>query len=349
MALRDLRPQAARRSGAFRLALGFSVGLWYLDGDDGRFHGAPLADAEVEARLARAVALADYGGPGRGIVGVEASYPNEVHEGNLDLWQRALAGTGVRLVAVHPYLADDLDGSFSHASDGVRQAAIERTAGALRLAREAGAEFVGVWAGADAYGVPFGIDVAERRRRFAAGLAEAMEAAPGVRVALDAEPFEPRHRPLFGPAADGVLLARDVEAALGADASRRRLAEGHALVTLNPEIGDGMADDGDLPGTLAWALAEGRLAHVHWSRWPLGRYPDALGLDAPTPMEAGLYALRQHGYRGLVGLDVHPGGAPPTVALKVAMDALRTASARVNGLDLAALAETTDEKDGLGG
>ncbi|PAP76050.1 sugar phosphate isomerase/epimerase family protein [Rubrivirga marina] len=345
MPFRDLRCQASRCPDASPLAPGFSVGAWYLGEADGRFHGTPLEADEVEARLEAAVSLAGYGG--RGVVGVEASYPNEIHEGNLDLWRRALDGTGVRLAAVHPHLADDLGGALAHADDSVRQAAINRTAGALRLAREAEADLVAVWAGADGYVVPFGTDVVERRRRFVDGLAEAMDAAPGVRVALDAEPFEPRWRPLFGPAG-GVVLARDVEASLGADENCQRLAEGHALVTMNPELGDGMEDEGDLPGTLAWSLAEGRLAHVHWSRWPLGRYLVAPGLDAPTPMEVGLYALRRGGYRGLIGLDVHPAGAPPVVALKVAMDAIRAACDRVNGLDLTALAEANDGRGRVG-
>ena len=349
MPLRDLRHQSAPRREASELDLGFSVGLWYLGGTGGRFHGETLDAAEIEARIELAVSLAGYGG--RGIVGIEASYPNEIHEGTLDLWRRALDGTGVRLVAVHPSLADHLEGALAHPSDGVRQAAIERTAGALRLARAAAAEFVGVWAGADGYAAPFGLDVAERRRRFVSGLAEAMDAAPGVRVALDAEPFEPRCRPLFGPS-ESVVLARDIEGLLRADANRQRLAEGHSLVTMNPELGDGMVDDGDLPGTLAWPLAEGRLAHVHWSRWPLGRYRDApdVDLDGPTPMEAGLYALRQRGYGGLVGLDVHAAGAPPAVALRVAMDAIRAASDRINGLDPDRLAAAvTDSFRGLFG
>ena len=45
-------------------------------------------------------------------------------------------------------------------------------------------DFAVVWPGGDGYENSFGMDVAALRRRFAGGLAEALDAVPGVQIAL---------------------------------------------------------------------------------------------------------------------------------------------------------------------
>ena len=45
-------------------------------------------------------------------------------------------------------------------------------------------------------------------------------------------------------------------------------------------------------------------------------------------MEAGLYALKMHGYEGYFGIDINPERMPVDVALKNSMDALRAANDR---------------------
>ena len=54
------------------------------------------------------------------------------------------------------------------------------------------------------------------RQRFADGLIEAMDAVPGVRIAFEPKPSEPRGRILFGTTPEGVLLGHIVESKLAA-------------------------------------------------------------------------------------------------------------------------------------
>ena len=349
MPLHDLRPPAEPRSpealidhlNTFEMNLEFTAGIWFFSPADTRFHGKYKEDVELEERLEIAASLKDYG-----LVGLEAHYPNEVNEDNLDIWLDFQRDTGIRLVTVIPLLFYDPQfefGSLSNPDEQIRQNAIERTKGAFSMAKQIDADFSVIWAGIDGYENPFGIDMAGMRRRFYTGIAEAMDAVPGVRVAFEPKPYEPRGRILYGLTPEGNLLAHQVEGELQNEENRRLLDEGHKLFCLNPEIGHVLMGYEDLPYALSWPLSEGRLAHTHWNSQPLGNYDQDLnvGVIAPEQMEAGLYTLKMHGYDGLFGIDINPERQPVDVALKISMDALRAANDRINAIDHEAVIEAT--------
>ena len=353
MPLPDLRNQAVRRSpdelvrhlNAFELDLKFSAGIWFFSPADSRFHGKYKPDLNLEQRLEIAAALGSYG-----LSALEAHYPNEVNEDNVDVWLRFARDTGIRLLTVIPLLFYDPDfefGSLSNPSPVPRRKAIERTRRSLALVKEIDADFSVVWPGIDGYENPFGLDLAAMRGRFAEGLAEAMDAVPGIPVAFEPKPYEPRGRILYGLTPEGVLLGHQVEAMLRAEENRALLTEGHKLMCMNPEIGHLMMGFEDLPYALSWPLSEGRLAHTHWNSQPLGNYDQDLnvGVISPEQMEAGLYTLKMHGYSGYFGIDVNPERMPVDVALKNSMDALRAANDRINRLDHAAIVEATTAPD----
>lgn len=341
MPLADLRQQTTQRSpeellqhlGTFELELRFTAGIWFFGPATSRFHDRYQTVPNLEQRLEIAAGLKEYG-----LVGLEAHYPNEINEENLGLWQRFTTDTGIRLVTVIPLLFWDADfefGSLSNPNEDVRRKAIERTRAAFELNRQLDTDFAVVWPGIDGYENPFGIDFAAMRRRFAAGLAEAMDAVPGVRVAFEPKPYEPRGRILYGLTPEGVLLGHQVEAMLENQENRRLLGEGHGLVCMNPEVGHVLMGFEDLPYALSWPLSEGRLAHTHWNSQPLGNYDQDLnvGVISPEQIEAGLYVLKLHGYTGYFGIDINPERMPVDMALRISMDALRAANDRINALD----------------
>ncbi len=353
MPLADLREQATRRSPeelirqleSFELELRFSAGIWFFSPFDSRFHAKYKPDLDLERRLEIAAGLAGYG-----LTALEAHYPNEVNEDNLELWRSFSRDTGIRLLTVIPLLFYDPEfefGSLSSPLPEARRRGIERARRSLALAREVDADFAVVWAGIDGYENPFGIDFPAMRRRFAEGLAEAMDAEPGVRIAFEPKPYEPRGRILYGLTPEGVLLGHQVEAMLEHDDNRRLLADGHNLVCMNPEIGHVLMGFEDLPYALSWPLGEARLAHTHWNSQPLGNYDQDLnvGVISPEQMEAGLYVLKMHGYRGYFGIDVNPERMPVEVALRNSMDALRAANDRINELDHARIVAATMNPD----
>jgi xylose isomerase len=341
MALVDIREQAKRRTpdelvqhlNSFELNLKFSAGIWYFAPGGGRFHDRYVPEQSIEARLEVAARLADYG-----LKGMEAHYPNEINEDNLEVWKGFTRDTGVRVVTVAPLLFWDAQfewGSLSSPIPEVRQAAIQRTIRTLQLNKELDTDFAIVWPGIDGYENPFGMDLVAARDRFAQGLAEAMDAVPGVRVAEEPKPYEPRGHILYGTSYEGLLLAQKVEGLLENEENNKLLAEGHALIGLNPEVGHMLMGYEDPPYAFSLIMEYGRLAHTHWNSQPLGNYDQDLnvGVISPEQTEASLYVLKMYGYQGYFGIDINPERMPVEQAVRNCMDALRAANDRVSSLD----------------
>lgn len=353
MPLLDLRSQAVRRNSAemlkhlqsFELDLKFSAGIWFFSPAHSRFHAKYQPDRTIEERLDIAATLADHG-----LSALEAHYPNEINEDNADLWKAFSRDTGIRLLTVIPLLFWDEQfewGSLSSPLKQPRRNAIERTKGALRMNRQLDTDFAVVWPGIDGYENPFGVDFAAMRGRFAEGLAEAMDAEPGVRIAFEPKPYEPRGRILFGTTPEGVLLGHQVESMLKAKENRRLLDEGHKLVCMNPEVGHVLMGFEDLAYAFSWPLSEGRLAHSHWNSQPLGNYDQDLNVSvlSPEQTEALLYTMKMYGYTGYFGIDINPERMPVEIGLRNSMDAIRAANDRINNVDHEAIVYSHEHPD----
>ncbi len=341
MPLRDIRPQRVRRSPEdlvihmqrFILAPKFSVGIWYFSPFAGRFHDRYAPEVPIETRLEAVARLRPAG-----VEAVEAHYPAEINEENIDHWRTWSAQSGMRVLTIVPGLFYDLEfewGSLSSPLPSARRRAVERTIRTLQLNRQLNTDFAIVWPGIDGYEQPFGTDFVALRDRFAEGLAQAMDTVPGVRVAFEPKPYEPRGRIIYGTTAEGLLLAHKVEGLLTNAENRRLLAEGHALVAMNPEVGHMLMGYEDLPYALSLVCEYGRLAHSHWNSQPLGNYDQDLnvGVVSPEQTEAALYALKMAGYQEHFGIDVNPERMPVEMAVRNSIDALRAATDRINALD----------------
>ncbi|MEO8288032.1 MAG: TIM barrel protein [Chloroflexota bacterium] len=353
MSLPDLRPQAKRRTPdelvthlkSFELDLKFSAGIWFFSPPASRFHDRYAPVIDIAARLEIAAKLAD-----KGLRGMEAHYPNEINEDNIDLWKSFSRDTGIKILTVIPLLFYDAQfewGSLSNPIPEVRQEAIERTKRTLMLNKELDTEFAVVWPGIDGYENGFGADLRAARDRFAEGLAEAMDAVPGIRVAEEPKPYEPRGHILYGTTAEGLLLASKVEGLLKNPENRRLLDEGHALMGLNPEVGHMLMGYEDLPYAYGLVMEYGRLAHTHWNSQPLGNYDQDLnvGVISPEAAEAALYAMKMYGYQGWFGLDINPERMPVETALQISMDAMRAANDRVNHMGHESIIYATEHPD----
>ena len=349
----DCRLQAKRRTNdeliehmrMFELDLKFSAGIWYFAPGGGRFHDRYTPALDIPARLDIASKLKDYG-----LAAMEAHYPNEINEKNLDVWKQFVRDTEIRIVTVVPLLFFDADfewGALSSPLPAVRRMAIERTKCTFELNKELDTDFAVVWPGIDGYENPFGMNLYAARDRFAQGLAEAMDAVPGVRVAFEPKPYEPRGHILYGTTPEGILLGRKVEALLQGPKNRQWLAEGHALVGMNPEVGHMLMAFEDLAYVFSLAMEYGRLFHSHWNSQPLGNYDQDLnvGVISPEQTEAALYALKMFGYRGYFGIDINPERMPVEVAIRNNMDALRAANDRINSLDHEKILWATEHPD----
>jgi len=351
MGLIDLRSQKNRLGKeemlkhlkSFRLEPRFSAGVWYFFPGGGRFHEAYIEKGSIQDVLRKVATLYD-----RGVVdstfGLEAHYPNEVNHELLDEYKSLQKETGIKLITVVPNLFYEKTfefGSLSNPNQKIRRKAIDRTIETLKLNKELDTEFAIVWPGMDGYENPVGTEFYLMWDNFEKGLAEAMDAVPGVRIAIEPKPYEPRGNNIYRNTANGLLMARNVEALLKADENRRLLSEGHSLVTLNPEVGHVLMGHEELAYALASIMREGRLAHTHWNSQPLGNYDQDLnvGVLGIDQMYAALLVLKMYGYKCRFGIDINPERMPVETALILNINALRAACERVNGLDFDRLVE----------
>jgi xylose isomerase len=167
---------------------------------------------------------------------------------------------------------------------------------------------------------------------------------PGVRVAEEPKPYEPRGHILYGTTPEGILLGMKVESMLKHPDNLKLLDEGHAMCCMNPEVGHMLMAFEDMPYAFSLVMEYGRLAHTHWNAQPLGNYDQDLnvGMISPEAAEAALYAMKMHGYQGYFGIDINPERMPVDEALKVCMDALRAANDRINEMDHEAIMYATN-------
>ncbi len=341
MASKDGQRQSIRRSHeelvehlkSFELDLKFSAGIWFFSIAGSRFHDRYRPALDIPRRLEIAAKLKSHG-----LAGLEAHYPNEINEENIDIWKQFIRDTGIRLVAVVPLLFYDSQfewGSLSSPLVGPRKAAIERTKRTLEVCAEVQAELMIVWPGIDGYENGFGLDFYALRDRFAEGLAEALDAIPGIPLAFEPKPYEPRGRIIYGTTSEGLILAEKVESMLRNPRNLNMLERGKRVVGLNPEVGHMHMAFEDLAYSFSLAMEYDRLFHIHWNSQPCGNYDQDLnvGVVSPEQLEAALYSLKMYGYRGYFGLDVYPERMAVESALQNSMDALRAANDRVNSLD----------------
>ncbi len=341
----DTRPQTVRRSpeemirhlNEFELDLKFSAGVWFFFPGGGRFHDSYVDPPDPDEWLDRvfeiAAPLAEHG-----LCGLEGHYPNEVNEENIDRYVEFGEQTGIRLITIVPNLFFDRQfewGALSSPIPEVRRAAIERTKTTLELNKRIDSDFSIVWPGIDGYENPFGTDFVAARDRFCEGLAEAMDAVPGVRVAEEPKPYEPRAKIIYGTTPEGLLMGQKVESMLDAPENREILDRGEALVGMNPEVGHVLMGYEDLPYAFSLVMEYGRLFHTHWNSQPLGNYDQDqnVGVISPEQGEAALYVLKMRGYQGYFGIDINPERMPVDRALINCMDALKAMNERVNRMD----------------
>jgi len=354
MPICDLSGEKVRRTGeelvkhleSFELDLKFTAGVWFFAPGGGRFHDRYVPDMTMEEKLDIAVGLQEYG-----LVGLEAHYPSEVNEDNIDLFKDLARDTNLRLVMAAPFIFFDAQfefGSLSSPIASARQAAIERTIKTLEINAELDTDFAVVWPGIDGFDNTFGQNHPAARDRFAEGLAEAMDAVPGVRICIEPKPYEPRANIIYGTTAEALLLCEKVESLLGNDENRARVEAGTAMMGLNPEVGHMMMAYEDLAYAFSLVCEYGRLGHTHWNSQPLGNYDQDqnVGVISPEQNEAALYALKMAGYEQHFGIDINPERMPVDRALINSMDALTAANERIYNLDHARIVECVENPAG---
>ncbi|NMC03823.1 MAG: TIM barrel protein [Candidatus Lokiarchaeota archaeon] len=337
--LPDLRYQAAvkdekalrQHMKSFKLAPKFSVGIWYFAPGGGRFHDRYVPDKTIPERIEMAKQLADLG-----VTGIEAHYPAEINENNIDLY-KDLAKAGVKVVGIpfsHFFDKDFEFGSLSNPDPKIREKAIKIAEGGLKLVQEIGAGAAISWPGIDGYTYPLGTVYPWMWQNFETALAEAMDRVPGIRVAIEPKPYEPAPNNIYRTTAEGILAAQRIMGHLKNEVNVKLIKEGHALVGLNPEIGHVTMGGEPLAGAYSLVGMHGMLAHTHWNSQPFGNYDQDLNVGVVNIQEALAltWVLKMMGYKEFFGIDINPERMPVQKAIEINITVINKLNDRVESL-----------------
>ncbi|MHA1796953.1 MAG: TIM barrel protein [Candidatus Helarchaeota archaeon] len=316
----------------FKLKPKFSMGIWYVSPVGGRFHDRYVPNTSIEERIESIKNLKEVG-----ISGIEAHYPDEINWDNIDLFLDLKKSIGIKVVGVafsHFFDKKFEFGSLSNPYPEIRKEAINIAIEGLKLVKEIGANFAISWPGIDGYTYFTGTFYNWMWDNFENSMAQAMDAVPGVRIAIEPKPYEPIPNNIYRTTAEGILAATRIEKKLKNPENKVLLDQGRSLVALNPEIGHVRMGFEPLAAAFSLIGKHGKLAHTHWNSQPLGNYDQDLNVGVVGIEEtyALLYSLKQMGYEEFFGIDIFPERMPYDMALKINIDVIKKMISKIDSL-----------------
>ncbi len=340
MPIRDLRYQKTKydkegliqHMNEFKLEPKFSLGVWYFAPGGNQFHDRYVPVMSIEERLNIAAEMKDLG-----FNGLEAHYPAEINNDNIDLYKSFQQETGIGVVGIpfaHFFDKQFEFGALSSPVPEVRKEAVNIAIGAMELAKEIGASNVISWPGMDGFMYDIGTIYPWMWDYYDQGIAEAMDAVPGIRVALEPKPYEPAINNIFRTTAEGILAAERIEKLLQNEENKQLLEEGHALFGLNPEFGHVRMGFEPAGSTYALVGSYGRLAHTHWNSQPAGNYDQDLNVGVTDIQQfmAMLYSLKMMGYDEYFGIDINPEHMPVQTAVEININIIKKLNEKIEKL-----------------
>ena len=329
---RKSKEEIIKHLNTYNLDIKISVGIWYFTPGAGRFHEAYVDNKDIPDRLEMACGLAKYG-----VAGIEAHYPLEVNEDNVNLYKKLEEETGIKLISCYPsifYPKEYEFGSLSNPMDKYRNKAIDTLIKNLKFVKDNNLHHAGIWPGIDGYAYSLGTDYYDMWDRFEEAVAIAMDEVPEIPVAIEPKPYEPAPNNIYRTTADGLIACRDIESRLKNKQNLNLIKEGYKLVGMQPEIGHVRMGFEDTPYAISRTLRQGRLFHTHWNSQPLGNYDQDLniGVIEWQQAEAMLYVLKMYGYSEYFGIDINPERMQVEKAIKINSYVLNKMNERINKL-----------------
>jgi xylose isomerase len=248
-----------------------------------------------------------------GLAAVEVNYPDHLEgTGAAELRERLQElGLGLNGFAMRYYSEPGFKaGALAHADPGVRRRAIDLTRRGIDALAEAGGDLMTLWLGQDGYDYPFQRDYGRQWDLCRDALAEVAAHHPGVQIAIEYKPNEPRAFALLPDAATTLLMLAEVGApntgvtldfahALYADempaAAAALIARCSRLLGVHLNDGYAKRDDGLIAGSvhpvqtieLLWTIERRGYGNAIY----FDTFPDAAGLDPAGECAANIGAV----------------------------------------------------------
>jgi xylose isomerase len=143
---------------------------------------------------------------------VELCYDREGDESDAAAVKKLLDAHGLTPSAVNAPLASVRRwayGTFTNPEQKVRAAAVDSARETIEFARAAGAPLVNLWLGQDGFDYPFQADYSRQWELLVEGIRTCADFDPGMKVALEFKPREPRNRCVLDSASTALLLVKE--------------------------------------------------------------------------------------------------------------------------------------------
>ncbi len=231
----------------------------------------------------------------KGITGAELCHDPGGEEGNASLVKKLLAANRLTAHVVNAPLVGSTQwkyGTFSAADPRVRSEAVRVARETIDFTEAVGAGIVNLWLGQDGFDYPFQADYTEQWENMVRGVRECADYKPGIRLALEFKPREPRNRSLIDSASTALLMTREVDRPnVGVT-----IDNGHVL-----QVGANMAQAVELCGRA------GKLFNLHlndnYAAWDDDMIAGSVHLSEYLEL---VYVLRKIGYAGWCSIDIFP-------------------------------------------
>ncbi|MEM6610158.1 MAG: TIM barrel protein [Pseudomonadota bacterium] len=192
-------------------------------------------------------------------------------------------------------------GAFTHPDAAIRRAAIDQTKRGIDAVREMGAALMTLWMGQDGFDYAFQMDYAGAWDATVAAIAEVCDHDPGVDIAIEYKPNEPRAFALMPDIGTTLLACGEV-------------GRGNLGVTL--DFAHVLYAD-EMPAHSAALIARhSRLLGLHLNDG-YGKRDDGLMAGTVHPVQTVelLVEMRRQGYDGVIYFDTFPdqGGLDPVL------------------------------------
>ncbi len=336
MSMADLRYQKKRRDHSsliqhldkFKVEPRFITRPWTFNSAS---EYLPVPKLTREQRLDTVKELADYG-----LAGIELLFPQEIDEENLADLETFQNESNLRIVSVGIDFSLDpmfIHGALSSPVKTVREKAILLLTDALELNIELETDYALIILNAEGYDTAFGADLMAARDRFASAIGEIADNYPDIRLVIQPQPPRLHQRQLFYSTAELILACQKVEALLTHPDHRSQLMDGHAVITMIPDLTDIPRLGEDPASSLSLILEHARLAGVALSYFPQNSHATAGSLLDFDYLKYAIYVLKMAGYKEAFHLNVGSTTISPIQALKNMIDMVRASIAFINYLE----------------
>lgn len=269
--------------------LKFSVITGTLGSLGDRFLGGGYKeDVTLEEKLRRLSGIRDLGG-------VELCYDREGDESDPAAVKALLGKYGLAATAVNAPLSGRrrwASGTFTSIDVKVRKAATDTVRETIDFARAVGSLMVNLWLGQDGFDYPFQSDYGRQWDLLAEGIRTCAGHDPGMRLALEFKPREPRNRCFLDSASTTLLMVREI---------------GSDNVGVTVDVGHVLQDGRNMAREVEMTARAGSLFNLHmndnYATWDDDMIVGSVHLVEFVEL---FYVLRKAEYGGWCAADIFP-------------------------------------------